>query len=105
KQQNARSRGGGLPMREVRNHQGLSLPRPGAHHTTGPIGSGSLARPSACCLTAGRILVMATHLRVFPSPKEDPELEFPASQVRVRLGDLLPLVALAHRHNYLWLKD
>jgi hypothetical protein len=23
----------------------------------------------------------------------------------VRLGDLLPLVALAQRHNYLWLKD
>ena len=23
----------------------------------------------------------------------------------MRLGELLPLVALAHRHNYLWLQD
>jgi len=25
--------------------------------------------------------------------------------VGVRFGDLLPLVALAQRHNYLWLQD
>jgi hypothetical protein len=25
--------------------------------------------------------------------------------MRVRLGDLLPLVALAQRENYLWLQD
>ena len=28
-----------------------------------------------------------------------------APTVRVTLGDLLPLVALAQRHNYLWLRD
>jgi hypothetical protein len=29
----------------------------------------------------------------------------PAPLVRVTLGELLPLVALAHRKNYLWLQD
>jgi hypothetical protein len=48
---------------------------------------------------------MAVHLRVYPSPANTPEPEFPPEKVHVRLGDLLPLVALAHRHNYLWLQD
>ena len=48
---------------------------------------------------------MAAHLRVFPTPKEAPAPASPAPGVRVRLGDLLPLVALAHRNNYLWLQD
>jgi hypothetical protein len=48
---------------------------------------------------------MAVHLRVYPSPAEAPEPELPPENVHVRLGDLLPLVALAHRHNYLWLQD
>ena len=46
---------------------------------------------------------MAAHLRVYPLSKEAAEVQ-PAT-VRVSLGDLLPLVALAHRQNYLWLKD
>ncbi|HZY83510.1 MAG TPA: hypothetical protein VFE78_01655, partial [Gemmataceae bacterium] len=42
--------------------------------------------------------------RVFPLPKE-PDAEGQTPAVRVSVGDLLPLVALAHRHNYLWLQD
>ena len=48
---------------------------------------------------------MATQLRLYPTPEEAPELEFPEPTVRVRLGDLLPLVALAEKYNYLWLQD
>jgi hypothetical protein len=48
---------------------------------------------------------MAAHLRVFPLPKEDADAEGQVPSVRVSVGDLLPLVALAHRHNYLWLQD
>lgn len=48
---------------------------------------------------------MASHLRVYPAPQESSFPEAPTPDVRVRLGDLLPLVALAHRHNYLWLQD
>ena len=47
---------------------------------------------------------MAVHLRVYESPDTDVEPS-PEPDIRVRLGDLLPLVALAHRNNYLWLKD
>ena len=32
------------------------------------------------------------------NPRPDPD-------VRVRLGDLLPLVAVAQRMNFIWLKD
>ena len=45
---------------------------------------------------------MPTHLRVFPSAEPDDAQE---ASVRVSLGDLLPLVAAAHRLNYLWLQD
>jgi hypothetical protein len=48
---------------------------------------------------------MPAHLRVYPVSQDPPEVESPPATVHVRLGDLLPLVALAHRHNYLWLKD
>jgi hypothetical protein len=47
---------------------------------------------------------MSAHLRVFPTAHgsvadaQDPT-------VRVSLGDLLPLLALAQRRNYLWLQD
>ena len=50
---------------------------------------------------------MAAFLRVYPPCQEqskDTEATIPAT-VRVNLGDLLPLVALAHRKNYLWLHD
>lgn len=46
---------------------------------------------------------MASHLRVFPGPDEP--LESPEPNVRIRLGDLLPLVALAQRLRFIWLKD
>jgi hypothetical protein len=48
---------------------------------------------------------MAAHLRVYSSPFEAPDPEAPVPEVHVRLGDLLPLIALADRHNYLWLQD
>jgi hypothetical protein len=48
---------------------------------------------------------MAAQLRLYPSSKAKVRVDSPAANVGVRLGDLLPLVALAHRHNYLWLQD
>ena len=48
---------------------------------------------------------MAAYLRVYPLPKEAEDHDGQPPTVRVSLGDLLPLVALAHRHNYLWLQD
>jgi hypothetical protein len=48
---------------------------------------------------------MPASLRVYPAPDTTLEDEGPEPTVRVSLGDLLPLVALAHRHNYLWLQD
>jgi hypothetical protein len=46
---------------------------------------------------------MPAHLRVFPSVQPAAEAQEPT--VRVSLGDLLPLLALAQRRNYLWLQD
>src|SRR5262249_19118922 len=48
---------------------------------------------------------MAVQLRVYPSSVDPSEMETPEPSVRVRLGDLLPLIALAHRQNYVWLRD
>ena len=47
---------------------------------------------------------MAAQLRVYPS-SDTPRSELPAPTVGIRFGDLLPLVALAQRRNYLWLQD
>ncbi|MGL6097262.1 MAG: hypothetical protein ACRC7O_15870 [Fimbriiglobus sp.] len=50
---------------------------------------------------------MPTHLRVY-HPAEDDILDAepgPEPAVHVRLGDLLPLVAMAQRMNFIWLKD
>ena len=50
---------------------------------------------------------MASALRVYAPVTEEsrsPGSVAPAD-VPVRLVDLLPLVALAHRQNYLWLQD
>jgi hypothetical protein len=51
-------------------------------------------------------LRMAASLRVYP-PSIQPESDgdAPPAKVGVSLGDLLPLLALADRKNYLWLKD
>jgi hypothetical protein len=48
---------------------------------------------------------MPAQLRVYHSPEETETYAGPEPTVRVSLGELLPLVALAHRHNYMWLKD
>jgi hypothetical protein len=48
---------------------------------------------------------MAVQLRVFSEAEHTPRTESPPPEVHVRLGDLLPLIALADRNNYLWLRD
>ena len=47
---------------------------------------------------------MATHLRVFPEP-EICDFDVPPATVRIRLGDLLPLLTMAKDSRYAWLKD
>jgi hypothetical protein len=47
---------------------------------------------------------MAAHLRVYTA-REPGDADRQEPTVHVSLGDLLPLVALAHRKNYLWLQD
>jgi hypothetical protein len=49
-------------------------------------------------------LRMAAFLRVY-TPAEAIPSETSHAEVPVRLAELLPLVALAHRKNYLWLQD
>jgi hypothetical protein len=46
---------------------------------------------------------MSAQLRVFATTAAPLAAQEPT--VRVSLADLLPLVALAHRNNYLWLQD
>ena len=47
---------------------------------------------------------MAVQLRLYPRSAES--YQPPAEpNVRISLRDLLPLIALAKRHNYLWLED
>jgi hypothetical protein len=48
---------------------------------------------------------MAVQLRVFPASRESAARDTQSPTVRVSLGDLLPLIALARRNNYLWLQD
>lgn len=47
---------------------------------------------------------MVTQLRVYHEPETalEPAVD---EQVRVRLGDLLPLLTMAQRFKYAWLKD
>jgi hypothetical protein len=48
---------------------------------------------------------MATRLKLYcPSHEEEAEM-VSEPEVRVRLGDLLPVVAMAQRMNFIWLKD
>jgi hypothetical protein len=47
---------------------------------------------------------MAAHLRVYSAQDAD-DTDRQAATVHVSLGELLPLVALAQRNNYLWLQD
>ncbi len=46
---------------------------------------------------------MAAQLRVYQESHQDEER--PEPTVRVSLGDLMPLLSLAKKHNYLWLQD
>ena len=46
---------------------------------------------------------MAVHLRVFSDDLASDEQPDPT--IRVRLGDLLPLLSVAKKNNYLWLQD
>jgi hypothetical protein len=48
---------------------------------------------------------MPSHLRVYTDPQEPGETPAQQPSVNVTLGELLPLVALAHRNNYIWLQD
>ena len=48
---------------------------------------------------------MAPRLRVFPEPPGMPTAVPQEPTVHVRLGDLLPLLAVAKRNSYLWLQD
>lgn len=43
-------------------------------------------------------------LRVFPD-YETEEAQVPEAEVRIRLGELLPLVAMAERMHFVWLQD
>jgi hypothetical protein len=50
---------------------------------------------------------MVSHLKVYREVdiEEDYREEIPDPIIRVRLGDLLPLVAMAQKMNFIWLKD
>ena len=48
---------------------------------------------------------MAAQLRVYPASLDSDDDEAQDPTVRIRLADLLPLLALAKRNNYLWLQD
>lgn len=48
---------------------------------------------------------MAPHLRLFTASSEAAPGDAPAPAVRISLREMLPLIALAQRHNYLWLQD
>jgi hypothetical protein len=54
------------------------------------------------------VAYMRTHLRVFPTPEtlEDlDDLDSSDPEIRIRLGDLLPLMAMAQKMHFIWLKD
>lgn len=51
---------------------------------------------------------MPTHLRLFPARPDVDEFENTEGldpTIRIRLGDLLPLVAMAQKMHFIWLKD
>ena len=47
---------------------------------------------------------MAARLKLYNPPKTEVD-DRPDPEVCVRLGDLLPLAAMAQRMNFIWLKD
>jgi len=48
---------------------------------------------------------MAAQLRIFSEPRGEQEPETQTATVAVSLRDLLPLLTMAHRNNFLWLQD
>lgn len=48
---------------------------------------------------------MAPHLRVFREPSDSDREIIQAPTVRIKLSDLLPLVAVAQRKNFAWVND
>ncbi|HEX3152224.1 MAG TPA: hypothetical protein VHR66_29390 [Gemmataceae bacterium] len=51
---------------------------------------------------------MGPHLRLFPGSDEEIDGQDALSStptVRIRLRDLLPLVAMAQKNHFIWLKD
>jgi hypothetical protein len=49
---------------------------------------------------------MPAHLRVYPAPDDADAPDEPVQPaIRIRLGDLLPLVAMAQRQHFIWLHD
>lgn len=48
---------------------------------------------------------MSAHLRVFAESRTEEARDRQDPSIRVSLGDLLPLISLARKHNYLWLQD
>ncbi|MGL4419066.1 MAG: hypothetical protein ACRCZF_00245 [Gemmataceae bacterium] len=51
---------------------------------------------------------MVTRLKLYQAPMLEDEcdvVEEPEPRIRIRMGDLLPLVAMAQRQNFVWLKD
>jgi len=48
---------------------------------------------------------MSHRLKLYVPPEEEEVAEGAAADVCVRLGDLLPLAAMAQRMNFIWLKD
>jgi hypothetical protein len=49
---------------------------------------------------------MAANLRVYPDSLDGPDRsERQEPSIRVSFGDLLPILTLAKRYNYLWLQD
>ena len=51
------------------------------------------------------VLQMAAQLRVYPDSLEPSYFNNQEPSVRISLSDLLPLLTMAKRHNYLWLQD
>jgi hypothetical protein len=48
---------------------------------------------------------MPAQLRVYSAPLDTDEEDTQTPAVRVRLADLLPLLTVAKKNNYLWLQD
>ncbi len=48
--------------------------------------------------------MMTTKLKLYSPPQEE-TYSIPDPDVRVRLGDLVPLLTVAQRMNFIWLKD